>query len=113
MGGGMALNPLIAEDSLPLPLTWSAKGGTPRGVVQDGFRHVEGLVDEGRPAAGLKGELGGYPLDQRVELSRYAWGLLDRRCDPDREAALWLYAWALAAEQEERGVEVSIPQPVE
>jgi hypothetical protein len=82
-------------------------------MVKDGFRHVEGLFDEGHGLAGLKWELGGYPLDQRVELSRYAWGLLDRRTDPDREAALWLYAWALAAEQEERGVEVAIPQPVE
>jgi hypothetical protein len=82
-------------------------------VVRDGFRHVEGLIDEGLGVAGLQWELGGYPLDQRVELCRYAWGMLDRRTDPEREAALWLYAWALSAEQEERGVEVAIPQPVE
>jgi hypothetical protein len=82
-------------------------------MVKEGFRHVEGLVDDAHGLAGLKWELGGYPLAQRVELSRYAWGLLDRHCDPDREAALWLYAWALAAEQEERSVEVAIPQPVE
>jgi hypothetical protein len=81
-------------------------------MVQEGFRHVEQLVYDGDEPADLKWELGGYPLDQRVELSRYAWGLLDRRCDPEREAALWLYAWALAAEQE-RGVEVAVPQPVE
>ena len=80
---------------------------------QDGFRHVEGLMEQGREVAGLKGELQGYPLDERVELSRYAWGLLDRRCDPEREASLWLYAWALAAEHEERAVEVASPQPVE
>jgi hypothetical protein len=82
-------------------------------VVKEGFRHVEELVDEGFGAPGLQWELGGYPLDERVELSRYAWGMLDRRADPEREAALWLYAWALAAEHEERGVEVAIPQPVE
>jgi hypothetical protein len=82
-------------------------------MVKEGFRHVEGLVEEGHELDGLKWELGGYPLDERVELSRYAWGLLDRRWDPEREAALWLYAWALAAEQEERSVEVAIPQPVE
>jgi hypothetical protein len=81
-------------------------------MVQDGFRHVEQLVYEGDEPADLKWELGGYPLDERVELSRYAWGLLDRRCDPEREAALWLYAWALAAEQE-RGVEVVVPEPDE
>ncbi len=79
----------------------------------EGYRHVEGLVDAGQAPGGLKRELQGYPLDQRVELSRYAWGLLDRRCDPDREAALWLYAWALAAEHEARGVEVASPEPVE
>jgi hypothetical protein len=82
-------------------------------MVMDGFRHVEELIDEGLRSGGLEWELGGYPLDERVELSRYAWGLLDRGADPEREAALWLYAWALAAEQEERGVEVAIPQPVE
>jgi hypothetical protein len=82
-------------------------------MVQDGFRHVEQLVYEGDEPADLKWELGSYPLEERVELSRYAWGLLDRRCDPEREAALWLYAWALAAEQEERGVEMAVPQPDE
>jgi hypothetical protein len=82
-------------------------------MVKEGYRRVEGLVDEGQGSASLKWELGGYPLDERVELSRYAWGLLDRRCDPEHEAALWLYAWALAAEQEERGVEVAVPEPVE
>ena len=81
-------------------------------MVQDGFRHVEQLVYDGDEPAELKWELGGYPLDERAELSRYAWGLLDRRCDPEREAALWLYAWALAAEQE-RGTEVAVPQPTE
>jgi hypothetical protein len=80
---------------------------------RDGFRHFEGLVEEGQEVAGLKWELQGYPLDQRVELSRYAWGLLDGRCDPESEASLWLYAWALAAEHEERAVEVTSPQPVE
>ncbi|HEX2232262.1 MAG TPA: hypothetical protein VHG69_02740 [Thermoleophilaceae bacterium] len=82
-------------------------------MVKDGYRHVEGLVDQGRGLAGLQWELGGYPLDQRVELSRYAWGLLGRGCDPEREAALWLYAWALEAEHQERGVEVAVPQPFE
>jgi hypothetical protein len=82
-------------------------------VVKEAFRHVEAIVDEGSGADELQWELGGYPLDERVELTRYAWGLLDRRADPEREAALWLYAWALAAEQEERGVEVATPQPVE
>jgi hypothetical protein len=82
-------------------------------VDATGYRRFECLVEEGQALAGLEGELQGYPLDERVELSRYAWGLLDRRYDPEREAALWLYAWALAAEQEHRGREVPTPQPVE
>jgi hypothetical protein len=80
---------------------------------EEGYRHVEGLVEEGGGTEGLKGELQGYPLDERVELSRYAWGLVDRGCDAEHEDALWLYAWALAAEHEERGVEVPTPQPVD
>jgi hypothetical protein len=80
---------------------------------EGGYRHFESLVEEGRAVAGLEGELESYPLAERVELSRYAWGLLDRRYDSEHEAALWLYAWSLAAEQEERGVEVRRPQPVE
>jgi hypothetical protein len=35
------------------------------------------------------------------------------RLNSNQKAALWLYAWSLAAEQEERGVEVRGPQPVE
>jgi hypothetical protein len=80
---------------------------------EGGYRHFESLVEEGRALAGLEGELEDYPLDERVELSRYAWGLLDRRYDPEHEAALWLYAWSLAAEQEERGVEIRGLQPVD
>jgi hypothetical protein len=77
-----------------------------------GYRHFESLVEEGRPLAGLEGELEDYPLNERVELCRYTWGLLDHRYDGEHEAAFWLYAWSLAAEQEKRGVEARVPEPV-
>jgi hypothetical protein len=69
-------------------------------VNQQHYRRLESLVDEGQALAALELELEGHPLEERVELSRYAWGLLDRRYDSEREAALWLYAWSLTAEKE-------------
>jgi hypothetical protein len=65
-------------------------------VEEMGYRELDRLIDEGAGPAALRAKLAEFPPELRSELSRYAWGILDRRFGPEDEAALWLYAWTLS-----------------
>jgi hypothetical protein len=59
------------------------------------YRQLDRLIDQGADPATLRAKLEEYPPAHRGDLSRYAWGILDRRYGAEDEAALWLYAWTL------------------
>jgi len=70
----------------------------------EGFRRLGALIAGGSDVPTLTAEIDQYPPEERVDLCRYAWGLLEPGHDAEREAALWLYAWVLEAQgQEQRG----------
>ena len=68
-------------------------------MVATAYRQLDRLVDQGVRPAALRSTLEDYPPEQRSELSRYVWGILDQRYGEDEEAALWLYAWALREDE--------------
>jgi hypothetical protein len=61
------------------------------------YRRLETLIFEGAHLGAVRSELELRPPEDRADLCRYAWGLLDQSYEPEEEAALWLYAWALAS----------------
>jgi hypothetical protein len=75
---------------------------------EDSYRRLDRLIAEEADLALLTAELQCHPSEQRADLCRYAWGLLDCGYDSDEEAALWLYAWLLA-QHEERGIALDGP----
>lgn len=73
-------------------------------MTLNGYRRLAQVIAEGTDSSTLSRELHRVPANERVDLCGYAWGLLDPAYDSEREAALWLHAWALEAErQEQRG----------
>jgi hypothetical protein len=64
--------------------------------VDAAYRRLEALIFNGARMSAVRSELELRPPEERADLCRYAWGLLDQRYGPDEEAGLWLYAWALA-----------------
>jgi len=65
--------------------------------VEAAYRRLDTLISEGAHLSALRSELELHPPERRADLCRYAWGLLDQRYEAEEEAALWLYAWALAS----------------
>ena len=78
-----------------------------------GVHRLAALLAGGTDLPTLPAEMRRYPPEERVDLCRYAWGLLDAGDDPEREAALWLYAWGLEAQCQEHRGGVAAPQPHE
>jgi hypothetical protein len=82
-------------------------------VGQEEYRRIDRLVAKGADVGVLKAALEGHEPDERAELCRYAWGLLDpRHHDAEQEAALWLYAWALESERRARREATAALEPV-
>jgi hypothetical protein len=65
--------------------------------MEDARRRLDSLVADGAHLTDLRSELERQPPDERADLCRYAWGLLDHRYGSEEESALWLYAWTLEA----------------
>jgi hypothetical protein len=70
--------------------------------VEAAYRCLDTLISEGARLSAVRSELELHPPEDRADLCRYAWGLLDRRYETEEEAALWLYAWALASRTRSR-----------
>ena len=66
------------------------------------YRRLDTLVSEGARLSAVRSELELHPPEDRADLCRYAWGLLDDCYGTEEEAALWLYAWALASRARSR-----------
>ena len=63
--------------------------------MEAAYRRLETLILAGAHMRAVRSELELRQPEQRADLCRYAWGLLDQSYGPEEEAALWLYAWVL------------------
>ena len=78
-------------------MTTDSPSPADREPVDVAYRRLDDLISEGARLSAVRSVVARHPPEDRADLCRYAWGLLDRRYGAEEEAALWLYAWALAS----------------